>query len=522
MLRLSLRLRVLLLVIAVNVAVVGAETWVLSGQLARQSRQDALDLAEEFVYTLREKLQPQGSLNVGPLLSWPSWDRFADAVLLDRNYRRGEGGRITPVGVALNPVGRARRRADLDQEAVYAAIASAIESGQAVDGVEGGRVVPIVGPQGVFGACWYLLPPGTSWRLLLLRYVLPAFGFSTVLLSLGTFVALRRFVLDPVARLAAAARSVAGGDLSVRVRLPRRKDELSELVATFNEMTDRVERFNEELEREVHSATEAARRAEAAAMKERRLAAMGELAAGIAHEINNPLGGLINAVEVLGREDLPPDKRRRYLELLSGGLERVRRTVGQLLRFTPRSARPEPTAVHLPVLDAVALVRHRASALSVELSVSDGERHSGGPEAGAELCSSFASLPLVRCEAHELAQAVLNLLVNSLDALEQRPAPPHGPRGRVEVRILRAEGGVQIEVEDDGPGVPREELERVSDLFYTTKPPGKGTGLGLSIVHSVVAAHAGRVELSSRPGAGFRAVLFLPAEGESGAGGPAR
>ncbi len=512
MLRLSLRLRVLLLVVAVNVAVVGAESWVLSGQLARQSRQDALDLAEEFVYTLREKLQPEGSLNVGPLLSWPSWDRFADAVLLDRNYRRGPDGEITPVGVALNPVGRARRPADLDEQAIYDAIARAIESGAAVDGVEGGREVPLAGPQGVFGACWYLLPAGTPWGVLLLRFVLPAFVFSTVLLSLGTFFALRRFVLDPVARLAAAARSVAAGDLSVRVGAPARKDELSELMGTFDVMTERVERFHVELAREVERATLSARRAEAAAMRERRLAAMGELAAGIAHEINNPLGGLINAVEVLGREELPPDKRRRYLELLAGGLERVRLTVGQLLRFTPRSARPEPTSVHPPVLDAVALVRHRAAALAVELSVSDGRLRARGGELSEELSLSFARLPRVRCQAHELAQAVLNLLVNSLDALEQRAPPAQGPRGRIEVRLSRAPGGVQIEVEDDGPGVSAEELERVSDLFYTTKPPGKGSGLGLSIVHNVIAAHGGKVELSSRTGGGFRAALFLPAD----------
>jgi len=172
------------------------------------------------------------------------------------------------------------------------------------------------------------LPQGTDGRRLLLRYVLPAFLFSSVLLTLGTFVALRRFVLDPVERLARGARAVAGGDLSVRVEPPRRGDELARLIETFNVMTARVARFSEELEREVERATDAARRAEAAAMTQRRLAAMGELAAGIAHEINNPLGGLVNAAEVLGREDLPADKRRRYVALLSGGLERIRRTVG--------------------------------------------------------------------------------------------------------------------------------------------------------------------------------------------------
>ena len=621
MLRPSLRLRVLLLILAVNVAVVGAETWVLVDRLTRQTRRETLELIEDLVYTLRDKLQPEtarrqqaladelarllrerlgapaperwrelavelawralerlepraepgpaplsyrsilaraaqamslarefertleergtagaadaarvaaealaasavarllprAGLNVAPLLSWPSWDRFQDAILLDRNLARTAAGEVTPLGIALNPLGRARRRPDLDQQAIYAAIARAIELGQPVDGVEGGRVLPIVGPQGVFGACWYLLPRGPGGRELLLRYVLPAFAFSTALLTLGTFVAMRRFVLDPVERLARGARAVAAGDLSVRVQPPRHGDELASLIETFNEMTARVARFKVELSREVQRATQAARRAEAAAMTQRRLAAMGELAAGIAHEINNPLGGLVNAAEVLGREDLPADRRRRYVELLAGGLERIRRTVGQLLGFTPRSARPELIAVHQPVLDAVALVRHRAAKLGVELVVRCGGHAAHDGEPGEALLAALGALPPVRGEAHEIAQAVLNLLVNSLDALEERPARPGGaPRGRIDVELESAAGWVAIEVRDDGPGVDPSVLERASDLFFTTKAPGRGSGLGLAIVHNVVAAHGGRVELSSQPQRGFRVRLELPAAG---------
>jgi signal transduction histidine kinase len=619
LLRPSLRLRVLLLIVAINVAVVGAETWVLVKQLTSRTHSETLALIEDLVFTLREKLQPEAAqpeqalaaelesvlearrrsaasrrarelsgvlvwraldlvdplqeaaagplfawsawrkrgpqlaalsaeferairaqglesdgprtrelaqdlaalavaeiapragLNVAPLLSWPNWDRFEDAILLDRNYWRGPAGEVLPRGIALNPLGRARRPARFDEQGVYAAIARAIELGAPIEEVAGGRVVPIVGPQGVFGACWYLLPRGPVGRDLLVGYVLPAFAFSSLLLIFGTFVALRRFVLDPVERLARGARAVASGDLSVRVEPPRRQDELERLIGTFNEMTARVARFNEELEREVQRATLAARRAEAAAMTQRRLAAMGELAAGIAHEINNPLGGLVNAAEVLGRADLDPARRARYVELLAGGLERIRRTVGQLLRFTPRSARPELVAVHQPVLDAVALVRHRANQLAVELSIAYGNEAARGVEPGADLLQALQQLTPVRGEAHEIAQAVLNLLVNSLDALEERAAPAAGERrGHISVELGQTTGWVWVEVADDGPGVAPEVLERASDLYFTTKAPGRGTGLGLAIVHNIVHAHGGRVDLHSAPGQGFRARLELP------------
>jgi signal transduction histidine kinase len=247
-------------------------------------------------------------------------------------------------------------------------------------------------------------------------------------------------------------------------------------------------------------------------MTQRRLAAMGELAAGIAHEINNPLGGLSNAVTTLARPDLDPERRARYIELLHGGLARIGQTVGQLLRFTPRRTPPDTFALVGPVRDALDLVRHRAARQGVTLTL-----HAGAPgTAGAPTDDAAVLLladHLVRGEAGELGQAVLNLLVNALDALEDG-APPGG--GHVDV-WLDAEppegaepGGLVLRVIDDGPGADASVLERAVDLFFTTKEAGRGTGLGLSIVHKVVAAHGGRVELASRPGAGFCVTIHLP------------
>jgi signal transduction histidine kinase len=318
------------------------------------------------------------------------------------------------------------------------------------------------------------------------------------LLTLGTFFLMRRFVLDPIARLVEGARRVAAGDLSSRVQSTRRGDELATLIESFNAMTEKVEGYNAELARDVATATEQVRRAEAAAMTQRRLAATGELAAGIAHEINNPLGGLLNAVETLQHQDLPTPKREQYYGLLRSGLERIQATVGQLLRFTPRSSKPVPIALVEPVRDAIALVTYRARNEGVEILLAGRD-----PVLAAE---ELRALPPVLGQANELGQAVLNLLVNALDAIESSGRK----HGRIDVDIHVEGGELRLVVQDDGPGIAQSELARVADLFYTTKEVGKGTGLGLSIVHGVVQHHGGSVHLWSAPGEGFRVEIRLP------------
>ncbi|MBK8179383.1 MAG: HAMP domain-containing protein [Planctomycetes bacterium] len=514
----SLRLRVALLIVALNVTVgVVALLFALrqAGRdreaTARAFEQVAFSLAGNLVDTVARQVDPDAGLNVARLLAWESWPAFADALVCDHRLTRADG-RVLLGGIAVNPLGRKVRDPGADEQVIFNGLRRALDEQRSVDAVEGGRAMPIFVRGRLWGACWFRLKPPPLSTDLITAYFVPAFLGSTLLISLATFFALRRFVLDPVSQLAQAANRVAAGDYSVRLSESPSQDELSLLVRRFNAMTDQVELLNTRLEQEVRRQTEQTRRAEAAAMTQRRLAAMGELAAGIAHEINNPLGGLQNAVERLERGDLEPEKRARYLELLSSGLERIRRTVGQLLRFTPRRASPEPLSLLAPVEDALALVRHRAQRQNVSMNLSDGR--GGDP---AELRARLEALPPVEGEQHELGQAVLNLLVNALDALEE--APPAGG-GRIDVRLSQEGRELVVEVRDDGPGVPEESLPRLADLFYTTKPPGKGTGLGLGIVHQVAARHGGRLELRSKPGRGFSASLYLPVLQASAGGRP--
>ena len=489
--RLSLGLRVLFLVTLVNTAVFGAGLTFLAGGIASERDEQSGRFGELLLYTLQATINPEGELKVASILEWPWWGEFSDAILVDRQLGRVGAGELVARGVHLNPVGAAHRKANFDHASVMGSIAASMEAEARLDGAEG-VAIPIYDPSGsVWGGCWFQLPAGASTGELAMG-LLPWFLGSTLLLTLVTFWVLRRNVLQPVEDLAAASARLSGGELEVRLETPPHTDEIGDLVRGFNEMAGEVARARAHLEDVAEDERRKARTAEEAAMTQRRLAAMGELAAGIAHEINNPLGGMRNAVEALERGELPEERRERYLELVDSGLSRIQGIVGKLLRFTPRATLSEQVFSFVEAArDAVALVEHRASAQGVEL-VLDFESVEEGR---------------VRGDQSEIGQAALNLLQNALDALEESA---EGIAPKVEVS-LRSEGEELIlSVRDNGPGVEPERLGRLTDLFHTSKEVGRGTGLGLPLALHVASAHGGRLLLSSPPSEGFHAELCLP------------
>jgi hypothetical protein len=327
---------------------------------------------------------------------------------------------------------------------------------------------------------------------------------------------LRGSVVGPLEELAAVADSVSSGDYSRRLPPSPRRDEVGAVVAAVNRMLDLVSDYRERMEARIRAKTDEIERKNSELMLGQRLAATGTLASGIAHEINNPLGGLQNAVRVLGRESVDPDKRRRYLALLDEGLGRIQRTVSQLLRFTPRRKSTEPVDLVQVCFDAAALVRHRAAKEGVRVALRLPGRAPFEP--GPELPKS--DVPRVPGSRDELGQAVLNLLVNALDAVGESTA--HG-KARVDVELELAPAAapteVVVRVRDNGPGVAEDDLGRIADLFFTTKEVGRGTGLGLAIAANVADAHGGRLSLENTPGGGFSAELHLPlATGDGRAG----
>ncbi len=491
----TLRFRALLLVFVFNSAVFAALGVVLARNQAAENRRREEDWTEGLVATIQSTIAPEG-LKVASILRWPSWRFIGDAILVDDNLQVSPlTGAIRAAGIDLNPVGLATRAAGFPRDLALRAIHAAMQRGESVSAL-GGRALPIRVKQELWGGLWFRSKrsQAVDYRAVL-GDVLPWFALSTVLLTGATYLALRRLVLDPVAQLAEGARRMHSGDFGVRLAVPTRRDELADLVRSFNEMSSTVQSFNARLSEEVRIATEKARAAEAAAMRERRLAAMGELAAGIAHEINNPLGGLQNAVEDLRRPELPVARRGQYLDLLARGLVRIGETVNRLRRFTPREAPFEWLELAAVTEDALELVRHRAERLGIALAF---ERDEG--------------VPPVRGLRNEVGQAVLNLLVNALDSLEQ--GGTRDPRGaRIELELRHTSAGVALSVRDNGPGVEPALLDKIGDLFFTTKEVGRGSGLGLALVHSSMQRQGARLRLSSEQGRYFRAELFFPHAG---------
>jgi two-component system NtrC family sensor kinase len=228
--------------------------------------------------------------------------------------------------------------------------------------------------------------------------------------------------------------------------------------------------------------------AEARAQHAERLAAIGKMAAGVAHEINNPLTGIVGLAELLQRQDLPPTSAEFVRAILEGG-ERIARIVDSLLTFAGK---------HELVPQAVSVnecLRHVMTCFESRLS-----------EAGIRVYAQFDETePSVGGDPTWLEQAFRNLLANALDELRSIDT-----ERRLLIRTSVTDDSVEVEVQDTGRGIPQSALKKVFEPFYTTKPPGKGTGLGLSICHGLIAEHGGRVYARNNAGAGAAFVVELP------------
>lgn len=220
-----------------------------------------------------------------------------------------------------------------------------------------------------------------------------------------------------------------------------------------------------------------------------RLASLGRLAAGVAHEVRTPLASMLGAADILG-EDLPPGSpKREFAEILKKEGRRLERVVAEFLDLG------RPLSLERSRLDAGAVLREVSGSLEKEAS-----------ERGLRVLSSAAPGLAVSADGHRLHQALANLLRN---ALQSSPAG-----GTVLLKASREEGGVLFQVEDEGPGVPSGEAERIFEPFFTGRR--EGTGLGLALVRRIAEAHGGRAWCENRPEGGSRFSILLPLHPSAG------
>ncbi len=309
------------------------------------------------------------------------------------------------------------------------------------------------------------------------------------------FLILSRLVLDPVDEIVRAAAHLAMGEVTP-LSIVNRNDEIGQLAAAFTHMAENVVEYRTHLEDKVRAATEKIERTQRELAFAERLAATGRLAAGVAHEINNPLGGVMNAVARLRKGNLSQERTDKYLDICDDGLRRIQETVRRILDFSRKRPEVGPVKVTAPLLQSLELVRHLLAPGKITLTVNVGEDE-GNPD----------NLR-VMADAGDLQHVFLNLLVNAIDAM------PGG--GSLTVNVTQAVNWVLVDIIDTGIGLTLEELSASFDYFHTTKPVGKGTGLGLSIAHHIVVGYNGALTLNSQKGIGTKETVELPAMGAPG------
>ncbi|HUN63421.1 MAG TPA: ATP-binding protein [Candidatus Sulfotelmatobacter sp.] len=314
----------------------------------------------------------------------------------------------------------------------------------------------------------------------------------------------RRFVATPIQELIKGTRAVSAMQLDRTIEISRRSQELDELVDSFNRMRERlkvaVDELNEmqqTLESKVAERTAQLQLAHRKLLQNDRLASLGQLAASVAHEINNPVSGVLNLSILLERlmvnGKFPIGREaefRKYLGSISTETARVGRIVSDLLAFSRRS-KPQrvPADLNKLVTSTLGLVGHKLKLISAE-SVLDLQ----------------PDLPLVECDPSQIQQVILNLVLNGAQAMQGKG----GGELRIRTRVTSDRENAELCVSDTGEGIAPENMSKIFDPFFTTKPEGKGVGLGLAVLYGIVRAHDGEVEVASRRNEGTSFTVTLP------------
>jgi two-component system NtrC family sensor kinase len=339
---------------------------------------------------------------------------------------------------------------------------------------------PIHDPRGrVVGVLYVgLLEEPFSGPQHLFQFLFPLLMAITTIVSFGLYLLVTKSILKPVGRIIGLSKKVVAGDLTPRLGI-RPPGEMGVLCEAIDRMADAVVEREEKLK---ELATRQIGRSQ-------KLAAVGRLAAGIAHEINNPLTGVLTFSHLVKEKPNLTEADRKDLDVVIRETTRVREIVRGLLDFareTPSEKRP--VDLNAVISRTIKLFR---SQKDVRIAIQE---------------YLDPLLPQVYADPNQLQQVFLNLCLNAWEAM------PSG--GALTFTTAHEQGGIAVRVEDTGTGIEPQLLDRIFEPFFTTKAPGKGTGLGLSISYGIIQQHDGTMTVESTPGQGTRFTVFLPiAEG---------
>lgn len=313
-----------------------------------------------------------------------------------------------------------------------------------------------------------------------------------LLLGLGAFI-LRRIVVSPLGRLLTATERVIAGDYSHPVHLPGSR-EIAGLADSFNMMQQGLKSRRDEIEchlRSLEEANRALKEARLETIRSEKMASVGLLAAGMAHEIGTPLAGIIGYSGILAEELASDPEKSDYLRRITDDAGRIDRLVKDLLNYA-RPVKPEIEKIDVKEFleDLLAMLERQGVFKRIQATLETGE-----------------SLPTLYLDRHQLMQVLMNLVINARDAM------PGG--GKIEISARPGDSdSVVIAVKDSGAGILPENAEKIFEPFFTTKEPGRGTGLGLAISARLVDSFGGRIEVESGSGRGTTFFVRLPGVAE--------
>lgn len=333
-------------------------------------------------------------------------------------------------------------------------------------------LLPIAGVLllGILLFIWETISLGGSMRNRII--LIAAAGAVAILAAMLAIMAV--LIQRPLIELQQKLNRLRDGDLTVTVRFADQSDEIGDLGRNFNETVRQLRESREEIQRLYRVQMS----------KAEHLATLGELAAGLAHEIRNPLAGIAGVIEIIGRNLPESSPKRQVLQEVQREVQQIKRIVSDLLDY----ARPKPSRfiasdLNATVEQAVALARQQVLSRPIEIDL-----------------TQKAGLPLVEHDATKIQQVLVNLLLNAIQATNEE--------GRVQVTLESRESFALIRVKDSGRGISQEDLPNIFRPFFTTK--GQGTGLGLSLAHRIVEDHGGRIEVTSVLGRGSEFAVWLP------------
>ncbi|HEY2118002.1 MAG TPA: ATP-binding protein [Candidatus Acidoferrum sp.] len=335
-----------------------------------------------------------------------------------------------------------------------------------------------------------------STRQVLIYTILAVLGVS---IMSAAFV---RYMLGgPLKALTAGTHAIGSGDLGYQIKVDS-NGELKDLANSFNTMSHQLLEAHQEinawtrtLEARVEEKTRQLSGAQDEMLRVERMASIGKLAAVVAHEINNPLAGILTYAKLmkkrLAREPNPNAENISMLDLVESESRRCGEIVKNMMTFArPTSMNREPADLNAIIDRCVRLVQHQLKLKNIELHL--------------ELNPQLGS---IRCDQGQIEQVVLALVINAIDAMN------NGGNLFLCTRVLPNTSDVQVEVRDDGAGMPPEILAKMFEPFFTTKEHGRGLGLGLAISRNIVERHAGKIAVTSKAGHGTSFVITLPKQG---------